>query len=139
MERSTSWIAVGSVESRTKKCRPDGAGNVSEKTSGARLDPPMPSNTMSRTPDSGMSRAQILERGRFRAHGIEHANPAEPVGDDPGMFGIILPKARLPGPHFLNRLAGSKSSRFFLIDVRQIDRVKYAALSGAWDPLGRGN
>src|SRR6266478_778347 len=44
--------------------------------------------------------------GRLRAHGIEHTNPSEPVRYDPGMAGIILPKARLPGPHFLDRLSG---------------------------------
>src|SRR5580765_5974138 len=56
---------------------------------------------------SDLARA-ILDCGRFGAHGIEHTNPAEPVRYDPGMAGIILPKAGLPGPHFLNRLAGSK-------------------------------
>src|SRR6266700_2775407 len=92
IERSTCWMEVGSVESSTKKRLLDVAGQM------------------------------ILQRGRFRAHGIKHANPAEPIRDDAGVFGVILPKARLPGPHLLDRLAGSKPTRFFLIHLCQITR-----------------
>ena len=111
---------VGSVESSTKKRRPRRRRKHQRENLGreARTAHAQQHN-VAQAGSPMITRRKSSSCGRFRAHGVEHRNPAEAIGDDLGVLGIVFPQARLPGPDLGNGLGGAKPVQFLPIGIAQ--------------------
>ena len=139
MDRSTSRIAVGSVESRTKKRRPAGAGNVRREYLGreARTAHAQQYDVL----HTGISEiAREKSRIADASARMESSTPIQP-----SRFAMTRACSessfQRPGCRahsFWDRVGGPKASSIRPDRHPPEDLVKFAAPSGAWDPLGRG-
>ena len=74
-------VGVGRVEHVQVRARPWAAPNVRQSTSGARLDPPIPSSTASLKFSPTISRAKATSPSALLEHRVGDLEPAQAIGD----------------------------------------------------------
>ena len=108
-----SWpmraTAAGSVVSSTRSSgRPPDGGKVRARTSGKRLEPPMPMTTTWVRPSAAAVVGERVEPLAVGQHLGGHVEPPEPVGH---LGGVVLPDRVVARPDPLDDLAGRRDRR----------------------------